>query len=381
MPEKEVNIYLDYLLRQVYSLHVKQKAPLPIACTVCTASARVLFFKNMAQTAVSTEAGAVLCPICGGHLASEPNAVHCEDCHHEFPVEGGIPQLFWMNDWPSNKPDVTTVMQAFYEKTPFPNYDEFDSAEALRLKARRGVFAKLLDEQIKFGSRILEVGCGTGQLSNFLGMTWGRTVVGADACLHSLQLAENFRRENEINGARFLQMNLFRPAFPPESFDFVICNGVLHHTSDPYLGFQSISKLVKRGGYILIGLYNKYSRLATDFRRVWFKLSGDRMQFLDAQIRDRSQNIGRKQAWFQDQYKNPHESKHTFAEVQDWFQKNGFEFMNSIPKCQGEEFAPDEKLFTPHSPGTSFQHFLVQAGETLVGGRDGGFFISIGKRS
>ena len=106
--------------------------------------------------------------------------------------------------------------------TPFPNYDDFDSAEALRLRARRGVFAKLLDEQIRHGSSILEVGCGTGQLSNFLGMTWGRTVVGADGCLHSLQLAENFRRENEIKGPRFLQMNLFRPVFPPES------------TSDPY---------------------------------------------------------------------------------------------------------------------------------------------------
>lgn len=348
---------------------------------VCEAEARVLFLKNMAQTAMTIEACAMVCPICGGHLAPETSAVLCRNCHHSFPIEGGIPQLFWMNDWPKDKPDVTKVMQAFYEKTPFPNYDEFDGSEALRLKSRRGVFAKLLDEQIKYGSTILEVGCGTGQLSNFLGMTWGRSVIAADACLHSLQLAEEFRRENEIKGTRFLQMNLFRPVFAPESFDFVISSGVLHHTSDPYLGFQTIAKLVKRGGYILIGLYNKYSRLATDFRRTWFNLSGDRMQFLDAQIRDRSQNAGRKRAWFQDQYKNPHESKHTFAEVQGWFEKNGFEFMNSIPKCQGEEFAPDEELFTRHSPGTGFQHFLVQAGETLVGGRDGGFFICIGKRS
>jgi len=295
-------------------------------------------------------------------------------------VQGGIPQLFWQNDWPADKPDVTTTMQAFYEKTPFPNYDEFDSSEALRLKARRGIFAKLLDEQIRYGSKILEVGCGTGQLSNLLALTWGRTIFGADACLHSLQLAENFRRENDIRGVQFLQMNLFRPVFAPESFDIVICNGVLHHTSDPYLGFQTISKLVKPGGYILIGLYNKYSRLATDFRRWLFMVSGDRMQFLDAQIRDRAGSADRKLAWFMDQYKNPHESKHTFAELQGWFRDNGFTFMNSIPKAQGEEFAADEKLFEAHLEGTSFQHFLAQAGETLIGGRDGGFFIMIGKR-
>jgi hypothetical protein len=38
------------------------------------------------------------------------------------------------------------------------------------------------------------------------------------------------------------------------------------------------------------------------------------------------------------------------------------------------------KFFEPHAPGTALNDFLVQAGETLVGGRDGGFFIMIGKR-
>jgi uncharacterized protein YbaR (Trm112 family) len=120
------------------------------------------------------------CPICGGNLDPLPDQVTCENCRHAFPVDDGPPQLFWQNDWPADKPDVTRAMQAFCERTPFPNYDDFDSAEALRLKARRSVFAKLLDEQIRHGSFILEVGCGTGQLSNFLGVTWGRTVIGAD---------------------------------------------------------------------------------------------------------------------------------------------------------------------------------------------------------
>ena len=87
----------------------------------------------------------------------------------------------------------------------------------------------------------------------------------------------------------------------------------------------------------------------------------------------RAANQGREDAWFLDQYKNPHESKHTFGGVQGWLKENDFEFMNSIPKAQGESFAAYENLFEPHAPGTAFNHFLVQAGETLVGGRDGGF--------
>ena len=104
--------------------------------------------------------------------------------------------------------------------------------------------ARLLDEQIPFGARVIECGCGTGQLTNFLSVA-NRTVVGADLCLNSLKLATAFKTQNELDRAHFLQMNLFRPCFKPASFDLVISNGVLHHTADPFLGLQSISRLVK----------------------------------------------------------------------------------------------------------------------------------------
>ena len=322
----------------------------------------------------------LLCPICGGQIEVREALVACKGCSRQFSADSGIPQLFWQNDWSADKLDVTLEMQSFYEKAPFPNYDDFDSAEVFRRKATQGIFAKLLDEQIRHGTTVLEAGCGTGQLTNFLGMTWGRSVYGADACLNSLRLGEDFRRRNNIRGTKFLQMNLFRPVFPQESFDLVICNGVLHHTSDPFLGFQSLAKLVKRGGFILIGLYNKYGRLMTDYRRGLFRICGDRLQFLDPRIRGRSGSEKRKQAWFLDQYKNPHESKHTYGEVLGWFKATGFEYMNSIPKANGEDFTSEEKLFVPSDPGGSFAHFWVQFAEMMRGSPDGGLFIMIGKR-
>ncbi len=322
----------------------------------------------------------MICPVCGGGLDFSGERIVCLSCRHEFPSEEGIPQLFWRNDWPAGKPDVTEIIKAFYEEVPFPNYDEVDSASTLREKATRGVFARLLDEQIPFGAKILECGCGTGQLSNFLGLTWGRTVIATDACMNSLTLAERFRRENQIKSAAFLQMNLFRPAFKPESFDFVISNGVLHHTSDPLLGFQTIATLVKPGGVILIGLYNKYSRLVTDFIRMALRASGDRLRFLDPRLRDKTADKVRQHTWFMDRFKNPHESKHSIAEVQGWFEQAGFEFLNSIPKATGEKFAADEKLFEPHLKSTNLDQFFVQMGELLAGGRDGGLFVMIGRK-
>ena len=64
-------------------------------------------------------------------------------------------------------------------------------------------------------------------------MGWGRTVIGADLCLNSLRLAKSFRDRCSIANAQFVQMNLFRPPFADASFDLVVSNGVLHHTSDP----------------------------------------------------------------------------------------------------------------------------------------------------
>src|SRR5204863_1446604 len=59
--------------------------------------------------------------------------------------------------------DVTALVQQFYEKTPFPNYEDIDNPRALLEKSRAGTFARLLNEQIPFGASVLEVGCGTGQ--------------------------------------------------------------------------------------------------------------------------------------------------------------------------------------------------------------------------
>jgi SAM-dependent methyltransferase len=325
----------------------------------------------------------LICPACKRSLRLSPECARCPSCGNVFPCEEEIPLLYWDSEWSGSRPDVTEKMKSFYEATPFPNYDDLDSGSTLREKATRGIFPRLLDEQIRHGASVLEVGCGTGQLSNFLGMTWGRSVLGTDVCLNSLRLAQRFRKQNQIENVSFLQMNLFRPVFKAESFDVVVSNGVLHHTSDPLLGFQTISRLVKRGGFIVIGLYNRYSRLTTDFRGLVFRFSGDRFKFLDPRLRDlrdRNANDVRKHTWFMDQYKNPHESKHTIGEVQQWFESSGFEFVNSIPNSTGEPFAADKKLFELSPKGTKFDHFLVQFGELLGGGRDGGFFIMIGRR-
>ena len=326
----------------------------------------------------------LLCPACGGafNMPDDRGVMQCSECNRNYRCENGIPLLFWPNEWEESKEDVTDAIRSFYEENPFPSYEDLDSSWSLRRKAEKGVFARLLDDQIPHGARVLEVGCGTGQLSNFLGMRWGRCVLATDICLNSLRMGHDFKEKNQIANVAFMQMNLFRPAFRPYSFDVVICNGVLHHTSDPFSGFQSISRLAKKGGVLIVGLYNAYGRIPQDIRRLIFRVTGDRLKFLDSRLRDSSIGDARKHIWFLDQYKNPRESKQTIGEVLSWFQESGVEFVNSIPKCKAlESFSPRERLFEASPAGTRLDHFVVQLGMLLGGGREGGFFVMIGRRN
>lgn len=321
------------------------------------------------------------CTACDGDLDRKGETLVCRACKHAFGSEREIPLLFWPNQW-DGKADVTELVRSFYEQTPFPNYEDIDSVGTLRDKAEKGILARLLDEQIEPGSRVLEVGCGTGQLTNFLGITSGREVYGGDMCLNSLRLAQDFKEKNEIESASFCQMNLFRPAFRPETFDLVICNGVLHHTADPFLGYRSILNLVKPGGHILIGLYHAYSRIPTDVRRWIFNVTGNRFQFLDPRIKKEKLGDTRRLTWFLDQYKNPHESKHTFGETLGWFRKTGVSFVKSIPHMRPfEPVLEDERLFEPAQAGTAMERLLVETGMLLTADREGGFFIMIGRKN
>ncbi len=322
------------------------------------------------------------CPVDMDALQWQENesVLTSSDGARRYPVVDGIPCLFAPNEWPEGESDVTDMVKSFYEETPFPNYDDVDNRESFSVKARRGVFARLLDQQLPRPALVLEAGCGTGQLSNFLGMGWGRKVIGADLCLNSLRLAKTFRDRCSIENVHFVQMNLFRPPFPDASFDLVISNGVLHHTSDPEGGFHSIARKVKPGGLVIIGLYNWLGRLPTLWRRRLIETFGERWAMLDGRLRSGALNTGRRSAWFMDQYRHPHESSHSMHEVDQWFDRSGIDTLLAIPPVGEERFNEDTSLFQPRPPSSHLDQLVAELAMLLSGGRDGGLYIMIGRK-
>jgi SAM-dependent methyltransferase len=319
-------------------------------------------------------------PCCQSDLRRVNNErVSCMRCGRDYAIEEGIPMMFAAHDGFGRGGDVTEEVKAFYEETPFPNYDEHDSVRSLIEKSRRGLYARVLNDAIPFNASVLEVGCGTGQLSNFLGIAC-RRVIGTDLCLNSLRLGDTFRRQHALSRVRFVQMNLFRPCFRPAQFDVVLCNGVLHHTSDPYGGFKSLVPLVRPGGHIIIGLYNRYGRFATNVRRRVFRMTGGRGRWLDPYLRT-DLGVEKRRAWFADQYQHPHESTHTMGEVLRWFDETGLHFVRGVPSVSdGVDDLEPPALFRDSPRGSALDRFMAQSRLVVTGNREGGFFIMIGRR-
>ena len=322
----------------------------------------------------------LICPITGSPVHWEGNDLVSSDAVHRYACEPGIFRLFVPEAGAGMLDAATSKVQEFYEEVPFPNYNDVDDVAALVKRADTSVFGRLLREQVPVDSSVLEVGCGTGQLSNYLAATCVTRIYAADMTLASLRLGRKFAAEHQIKGVRFLQMNLFKPCIRPGSMDLVISNGVLHHTADSKAAFMSIAPLVKPGGHIIVGLYNHIGRLRTDLRRALWRVFGDPVLFLDPHLR-KPLSPDKRRAWIRDQYIHPVERKHSMSEVLGWFEEAGFSFVSSIPKIIGD-FSGEERLFEPVSAGRPIDRLMAET-EMLFSsyGGEGGLFIVIGRRS
>ena len=306
------------------------------------------------------------CPACGGPLS----ALRCDPCGVQYPDPDGVADLRLRE-----RDARTEKVREFYLRAPFPGYPPRDSLSALRARAGRSAFAQLLDRSIDGDASVLELGCGTGQLSLFLA-TAERRVVGADLSRASLRLAQDAASRYRLRGVRFVETDLRAPGLRKQAFDVAIASGVLHHTPDPRASFAAVMKLVKPGGTVVIGLYNAFARIPLRLRRVVHRLTG--LVPFDPVLRDRKAEPARREAWLRDQYQHPEEHRHTLSEVQGWFRENGVEYLRAFPSPLFSE-EPPESLFQPLEDDWALENVISQISWAATLGGEGGLFVAIGR--
>ena len=176
------------------------------------------------------------CPLCAApafkNVRREPEGqlVQCEDC--EF-----------LYVWPRPTGEELKAL-----------YDQYFSHSGLAsaLSFRTPVFVQCLRELERLhltGSRLLDVGCGTGEfVAHAISCGWDA------AGIESSAMAAQFARLEK--GLPVDQAVLKTAPFPPESFDVITLLDVLEHLLDPREELGRIYGLLKPGGVTVVRLPN-----------------------------------------------------------------------------------------------------------------------------
>ena len=103
------------------------------------------------------------------------------------------------------------------------------------------------------GKRCLDVGCGGGRYTIAMARLGAEEAIGVDISVSGL--ADANRRAQNIPNARFVEGSALDLPFEDNSFDFVVCSGVLHHTPNAEKGARQIFRVLKPGGKVYFLLY------------------------------------------------------------------------------------------------------------------------------
>lgn len=114
-------------------------------------------------------------------------------------------------------------------------------------------------DHISKRKRILDAGCGNGRITLLLS-----TLANSEASVTGIDLTSHDvakKNVSELKNVSIYQKDLLEDLSDLGSFDFIYCQEVLHHTSDPLRAFKNLLSILEPGGEIAIYLYKKKAPL------------------------------------------------------------------------------------------------------------------------
>lgn len=242
-----------------------------------------------------------------------------------------------------------------YSKHPWPGTRRTDEEMGWRLRV-----LGVVPEDYSGGS-VVDLGCGTGEYALWYATHGARQVTGVDLSDGSLAQARDQADRYHVRNVTFVKQDVLELEFPDDQFDYAYSVGVLHHTGDPFRGFQEMVRVTKPGGVVIVSLYNAYTRF-------WLRAKQKLCHWLGADDLDARARWGRRlfplTMWSlnrryhglnyeeisYDVFGFPHESLHTANEVLGWFDRTGVQYMGSFAPVRFRDYffafsLPEYRLF------------------------------------
>lgn len=170
-----------------------------------------------------------------------------------FPDRRGAPGFTLGTDrpWGSVEDRTQNLYSSLWVKFDKKTYFR-EAAALLRVRLRRnGIPLKSLQ-----GKSCLDAGCGSGRYSVALRGMGAKDVVGLDLGVLGLKDARARVAQAGITGVSFSTGSVLKIPFKDDRFDFVMSNGVLHHTRDTLQGLREMRRVMRPGGEGWFYVYN-----------------------------------------------------------------------------------------------------------------------------
>jgi len=104
---------------------------------------------------------------------------------------------------------------------------------------------------VKPGNALFDIGCGEGF---WIQVYLAKGIIANQMTL--IDLAPENADELIRKGFKASCGSVLALPFENNVADYTICNGVIHHTADPYKAFTELVRITKPGGYIYLNVYN-----------------------------------------------------------------------------------------------------------------------------
>ncbi|MCH8330060.1 MAG: class I SAM-dependent methyltransferase [Bacteroidetes bacterium] len=130
-------------------------------------------------------------------------------------------------------------------------WKKFSEFSKLDIKTAGDQYFDIAQGMFDNGSIVLDAGCGTGRWSLYLSdkVSFIEAIDPSESVLSAVNLTRN------VNNIRVSLASISNIPFADDSFDLVICLGVLHHIPDSKEAMRNLVQKVKRGGRCLIYMY------------------------------------------------------------------------------------------------------------------------------
>ena len=164
---------------------------------------------------------------------------------------------------PTGADDIARSVNDFYERHPYPPpADDLDAYRRNWNDRRRRAESHLYwpDESYRDDRSVLVAGCGTVQAAHHA-LRWpSARITGIDVSAASIAFTLGLRRKYALDNLELKQLAVEDAAELGQTFDHVVCTGVLHHLPDPDAGLQALRDVLNPAGALSVMVYAPYGR-------------------------------------------------------------------------------------------------------------------------